>query len=79
MLAQGQSNLRNGLFRKGNGYEILKRYALETPTVAKSIFGRSARISQPSHIQILNAVTGGWIGDNQPASSQYRCVPVFVI
>ncbi|MGO5326967.1 DUF6273 domain-containing protein [Oscillospiraceae bacterium LCP21S3_A1] len=76
-LASGVSNLNaQGMFKAWNTYPILTRYAINAPTKAQYVFGRSAYLG--------NALSVYYVGTsgncrNGNANSGLRCLPACVI
>lgn len=61
-LAQGVSNLTaSGMFKMWHTYPILIRYAINAPTSAKNVFGRSSRIGNP--VSVYGVLTNGACND----------------
>lgn len=61
-LAQGVSNLTaSGMFRMWYTYPILIRYAINAPTSAKNVFGRSGRIGNP--VSVYGVLINGACND----------------
>lgn len=61
-LAQGVSNLTaSGMFQMWYTYPILIRYAINAPTSAKNVFGRSGRIGNP--VSVYGVLINGACND----------------
>lgn len=76
-LASGVSNLSTqGMFKIWNTYPILIRYAINAPTTAQYVFGRSAYLGSANSVCSVY-VSGGCA--HSYASSGIRCLPACVI
>lgn len=76
-LASGVSNLSaQGMFKIWNTYPILIRYAINAPTTAQYVFGRSANLG--SAYNVFSVYTSGSCS-NSYANGGLRCLPACVI
>ena len=76
-LASGVSNLSaQGMFNIWNTYPILIRYAINAPTTAQYVFGRSAYLGIANYVYRVSA--SGYC-DGGSAYGVARCLPACVI
>ena len=76
-LSTGVSNLNaQGMFKIWNIYPILTRYAINAPTTAQYVFGRSANLGYAYSMYLVSA--SGYC-NSYNANSGLRCLPACVI
>lgn len=76
-LASGVSNLNaQGMFKVWNNHPILIRYAINAPTTAQYVFGRSARLDTAN--DVFNVIPPGYCS-SYSANEGLRCLPACVI